>query len=174
MIEILGIQIAQLTDLKRPAAQDDPQRFETEIGKAFLVLQGGLAALKPPDGPTRTMMMEADTIGERKRPLHDALVWPLKQSGKTAYASMLSIGRTGNNDVPIPDKTVSKLAALMTPDGDNFRVKQAGDAPVFVNDDELFKSARGTPLSSGDTLRVGGVELTYMSAQAVRALCMRI
>ncbi len=84
----------------------------------------------------------------------------------------MSIGRTSNNDVVIPDLSVSRFHAFLKPLEDGrFQLQDAGSVNgSSINGDAVPRQGSGPPmdLKSGDNVRLGRVELTFLDADALR------
>lgn len=123
----------------------------------------------PDDDDDATMKSSLDELLPRQDnfPVEDVEVYPLAKKPGAAFASMITVGRTPNNDVVLADVTVSRFHAYFRRDGD-------GDDAWFVCD---AGSKNGTRLSgsalpsredhavrSRDTVRFGDVETTFYAA----------
>ena len=69
-----------------------------------------------------------------------------------------TIGRTENNDICIPDGTLSSNHCTLTKDGDTFLVQDQGSTNGTRINGELITEAH---LKSSDILQVGGIEILY-------------
>lgn len=146
----------------------DPEEFASRHGQAFLVLAGNEALLRrPDDAPHRTITLEAVTSDEHPpRPQVDFLVFPLrgKREGPLTF---YSIGRSGNNNVCIPDESVSIYHAFVMRSPDNrFFLQDAGSRNGTEADGLAVPAqGRGKPveIQSGARLRFGNQELTFLT-----------
>ncbi|MEW5851119.1 MAG: FHA domain-containing protein [Myxococcota bacterium] len=86
----------------------------------------------------------------------------LKSSGKGGR-DMISLGRTNNNDVVIPEMSVSKFHAFFKVAGDrNWQLVDAGSSNgTRVNGQKLAAKAP-TPVQSGDTVVLGDVAFLFL------------
>ena len=77
-----------------------------------------------------------------------------------------NIGRTENNDICIPDGTLSSAHCQLVKDGDTFRVIDQGSTNgTRINGERVMEAH----LKSSDILQVGGIEILYDSEdQAVK------
>src|ERR1700728_5066 len=88
---------------------DEPQ-FRARHGSAFLVHYGAIDKLRRPEQPQRTQVFKDETPslgGATLRTLRsDYLVYPILWTGRSPYPRMITVGRTRNNDVVLPDESV--------------------------------------------------------------------
>jgi pSer/pThr/pTyr-binding forkhead associated (FHA) protein len=80
------------------------------------------------------------------------------------------VGRTANNDIVISDLSVSRFHAFLKRGEDgSFQIQDAGSTNgTVVNDSCVPAQGQGPAvrIKSGDRVKLGQVELTYLSAQA--------
>jgi hypothetical protein len=91
----------------------------------------------------------------------------VKRDGANPYASMITIGRARNNDLPITDISVSKLHAWIrrgqsgTWDAGEFTITDAGSRNgTFVDGHEVLREPH--PLPPGAKVRLGLVEFLFV------------
>jgi hypothetical protein len=100
----------------------------------------------------------------------------MKRPGVNSYASMITLGRARNNDVPIADVSVSKLHAWIrrgdhgTFTSGDFSITDAGSRNgTYVNGETVSREPH--PLPVGARLRLGLVEFRFVDAPGLyRAL----
>ena len=145
--------------------------FEERHGSAFLLVTA--AELRTPAGPAATMVNLADLdepTFERTAAV-SLLVHPVLRTDRS-LGDFVAVGRTSNNDVVIPDLSVSRFHAFLKPVGDgSFRIQDANSTNgTGVNGSSVPAQGQGPPvqLKAGDNLRLGHVELTFVSAPALR------
>ncbi len=101
----------------------------------------------------------------------DLEVYPLVKKPGASFADRITIGRTGNNDVVIPDTSVSRLHAYVRRDGGAWVVADAGSKNGSWLVGVELEPRRERPLPSRATLRLGDVDLTfYVAADLYSAL----
>lgn len=155
---------------------EDAQRlqaaaFEARHGSAFLLLTAAGKASK--GSPAAT---EVSLLGDSDPSAHTAnlsvLVYPVRP-GERATGHLLMLGRAPNNDVVIPDPSVSRFHAFLKRDASGvFLIQDAGStngtsvngAPVAAKD-----HGPATALKRGDTVRLGQLEFTFVDAIGMRA-----
>ena len=91
-----------------------------------------------------------------------------KRDQANPYVWMITIGRTHNNDIVLPDISISKLHAwIRCRTGDDgvtsFTVTDAGSRSGTVVDGTALRGETG-PLPLGARLRLGQVELVFVDA----------
>jgi hypothetical protein len=149
-------------------AQTDAEQLAATVAGGFLVCRPS-SALQVPEKPQATMrvnvkMIEAAKRGEFHR---ECPAWALRRSEESVY-SFISVGRTDNCDVTIPDESISKLHAIIRDGGAaGFTVQDAGSRnKTFVDGIEAPRRGAGDPieLRSGTEIRFGAIETVYFTA----------
>ena len=144
-----------------------PEDFEDRHGSAFLLLAA--AELRRPVGPATTQIrllgMEDHSF---EHTANLALVaFPLRHTGRS-IGHLVTVGRTANNDVVIPDVSISRFHAFLKQEKDGrFQIQDANSTNgTTLNSSAVPAQGQGPPmdLKPGDNLRFGQVELTFLSA----------
>jgi|GEM_PF-911283 len=154
------------------AYRDDAQTLSLEAfakkhAAFFLILQEGLSAtstssgrtLDPLDSTTGSVRMSVFAV--RKKP--------------DSNVRFVSIGRTTGNDVVLPDRSVSKFHAFF-PSPLEPKLHDGGSYNgTYVNGVKVKGRGEGAPteLEDGDTLKVGAVTLTFVTAEGMRDFARR-
>ncbi len=160
-----------LESFRADARDLSPADFEERHGSAFLLLTA--AELREPTGPAKTEVAldGVDERGSEPTACLSLLVYPLLRSGRSV-GHLITVGRTSNNDVVIPDVSVSRFHAFVKPPGDgHFQIQDANSMNgTTVNGTSVPAQGHGpaVDLKSGDNVRLGHVELTFLSAEALR------
>ena len=115
-------------------------------------------------------MQSAPPDATRERSPSQYLVYPIRKTERSLIARFYSVGQTRNNDLVIRDVTVSKFHAFFQDDdgGHGFVLLDARSTNgTFVNERKVPRQGQGTPIKvrSGDKVRFGGVELSFLDAQ---------
>jgi pSer/pThr/pTyr-binding forkhead associated (FHA) protein len=158
-----------LAAFRRDARALSLEDFQDRHGNAFLMLTA--AELRRPDGPAMTEVNLAgfdDMPSERTAGLSQ-LVYRLRRTGRSA-GHLVTLGRTANNDVVVPDLSVSRFHAFAKEiDGGRITLQDAGSTNgTTVNSNSVPSQGNGPPveLKAGDNVRLGQVELTFMDGHA--------
>jgi pSer/pThr/pTyr-binding forkhead associated (FHA) protein len=158
-----------------------PEDFAARHGRAFLLLRGALDPSRKPTSPQKTMIIrdgsapppprseiekarDSDAAG---RGLGQLLVYPVKQTGRTPFPRVVTVGRTRNNDIVLPDISISKFHAFFKDEGGLFALSDGESRNgTFVDGDRVSsaKQGRPTPLKSGTLLKFGGLEFRFLDA----------
>ncbi|MCC7070651.1 MAG: FHA domain-containing protein [Deltaproteobacteria bacterium] len=86
----------------------------------------------------------------------------------------ITIGRTGNNDVVIPDQSVSKNHALLTRDGEAFVLRDVGSRTgTYVNMQQLEKGELRV-IKGGDEIGFGDVAVTFLGVSTLHRFLRRV
>lgn len=127
----------------------------------------------PPGPATLTMTIDEDfgeTVDETlphgkftAEPVEMEL-YPLAKKPGASFPDRITIGRTANNDVVVPDHSVSRLHAYVR-QGDPWLVADAGSKNGSWLDDVALEPRRETPLSPRSVLRIGDIRLTFYRSE---------
>jgi pSer/pThr/pTyr-binding forkhead associated (FHA) protein len=166
-------------DAFKGEVQRDLESFKKLHGRAFLLLRRatGPVALRAPTRPTKTLVTNVDDDEDESRELSPAeyLVFPIRKTERSIIARFYSVGQTRNNDIVLRDVTVSKFHAFFqdSEDGEGFVLQDARSTNgTFVNDERVPQQGAGEPVrvSTGDVIRFGGVELSFLHASELCSL----
>jgi hypothetical protein len=163
----------RIRNLRRDARDLSACDFEERHGSGFLLRSA--AENERPTDPAATQVALLIDLEASPTPGESAslslLAYPLVRSARSV-APLVSIGRTPNNDVVIPHLSVSRFHAFLKPlDGGRFLLQDAGSVNgSAVNGNAVPRQGSGPPLDlkSGDNVRLGRVELTFLDTDAVR------
>lgn len=159
----------------QPAVRSlSPAEFEDRHGAGFLLLS--TAGLHVPSGPamTEVRLDDEETGGECTADIA-VLVYPLRRGGRSV-GHLITLGRASNNDVVIPDVSVSRFHAFVkAPRGRPLQIQDAKSTNgTTVNGRSIPPQGRGpaVDLKSGDSVRLGQVEFTFVDAAAMREFAL--
>ncbi|MBW2540831.1 MAG: FHA domain-containing protein [Deltaproteobacteria bacterium] len=162
----------QIEDLRSDAERLSPEEFENQHGNAFLLLSS--AGFKQSRGATSTEVLLLDLdedIAERTAGV-SVRVLPIR-AAKSSLTHLITIGRTSKNDVTISDISVSRFHAFFKRNPDvGFQLHDAGSTNgTTVNGISVATKEAGPPtnLTSGDNIRFGQVDVTFLEADALRS-----
>ncbi len=134
----------------------------------------GTLSLRKPYQPGRTMMMNPlDTRHGLLKPgvlgaaqAVELLLLPVRKV-QDNFPSMITLGRTANNDVVVPDVQVSKFHAFfrLLPDGVRFELADAGSRNgTTVRGKKLEPRGAAQALSFGDLCGFGKLEFSFLDS----------
>lgn len=151
--------------------------LEKGVASAFLVCKPQ-SALHAPDGPQETLRVDLRLVAAANegRFAESCPAWPLRRRQDSVY-SFVSVGRTQNCDVWIPDESVSKLHALVREHRGGHQIVDAGSRnQTFVNREPVPKRGEGEAreLMSGVEVCFGTVETVFYSAVDFRTLVLDV
>jgi pSer/pThr/pTyr-binding forkhead associated (FHA) protein len=153
--------------------------FSKLHGRAFLLLQrsGGGSRLQAPQKPSRTLVRPPSQPTQELPPSR-YLVFPVRKTERSLIARFYAVGQTRNNDVVIRDVSVSKFHAFFQDaDDGGFLLQDARSTNgTFVNGARVPRQGQGDPVrvQSGDQVRFGTVELSFVDAEMFRELVARV
>ena len=157
-------------------ASERPQaEFVSAFPFPFLV---GVAIAKPVTGPTQTLRGDAaatlaalrkQAAADRltnPKPLETRMVLPVRKI-QGSFPSMITVGRTKNNDVVIADPLVSKFHAYFRLLEGAWLLADAGSANgTRIGDIELPKRGQPQPIHWGERIAFGECVLTFLDPAA--------
>lgn len=166
-----------LRDLRPDAVSLSPEAFVDRHGEAFLLLTA--AGLTLPRGPSSTeVKLDDDDAPSPETTASLALIaYPVRQTGRSP-GHLITAGRASNNDVVIPDLSISRFHAyLKDQGGGRFVLQDAGSTNgTTLNGRSVPQQGHGAPceLKAGDTVRFGQVELTWLDAETLRDFVVKL
>lgn len=153
-----------------------PEEFRDRHGSAFLLLTA--AEVNLPAGPAATMveaLSPADDASEITGSV-SLVAFPVRR-GSESVTHLVTVGRTSNNDIVISDISVSRFHAFLKQDTNGtFQILDGGSANgTRVNGAKVPARGKGPPtnLKTGDTLRLGRVEFTFLDATALHSFALK-
>jgi hypothetical protein len=150
----------------------DVDKFRQRHGDAFLVRSGPLSQSRRPHAPQRTVLMrsvaeEEPAVPKGPVPGPDLVVIPIKHTGRSPYPSMITVGRTRNNDVVLPDIVVSKFHAFFKEEGGKLLLQDADSRNGTRVDDQPVakkKASKGTVVGPGMKIGFGLLDFWLLDA----------
>jgi S-DNA-T family DNA segregation ATPase FtsK/SpoIIIE len=129
--------------------------------------------VRRPSGPQATHFISAkfEEITENSEiggePASDGmLVYAVKKT-QLAFPSMITVGRTANNDLQVPDVRVSKFHGWFRVTSDRVELTDAGSRNgTFVRGRRLAAKAAGVQVRYGDLVRFGELEFELLDPGA--------
>lgn len=91
-------------------------------------------------------------------------VFPLAKKPGAPFSEMITVGRTGNNDVVLNDVTVSRFHAYFKGSGGSWFVCDSGSKNGTRVDGERLDARKETRLTAGAHVRFGDVEGVFYPA----------
>jgi hypothetical protein len=167
-----------ISDLRPDARILAPAEFEARHGAAFLLLTA--ADLATPSGPATTevrLLVDGEESPADSTASLSLVAFPVRRTGRSV-GHLITVGRASNNDVAIPDLSISRFHAFLKPRTDGgFQLQDAGSTNgSTVNGRAVPQQGHGAPvdLAAGDTVRLGQVELTFLPSEQLRAFALKI
>ncbi len=162
----------RIEDLREDAARLSTDEFENRYGDAFLLLSS--AGFKQPKNGSSTEVLLLDLedeVAERTAGV-SVRVFSI-QAAKRSLNHLITVGRAAKNDVMISDISVSRFHAFFkrSPTG-RFQLHDAGSSNgTIVNGSSVCTKETGpaTELHSGDNIRFGQVDATFLELDAFRS-----
>ena len=155
----------------------DPEVFAKRHGEAFFLHHGPIGKLIEPMDLNKTMELEIPSVVRKRsfNPRADYLVFPVRTTTSgDVEKDLFSIGRDDDNEIVIPDASISSVHALLRRDenGDFYLRDMDSLNGAFVNDRPVPSQEEGeaVKLDSGDTVRLGGVRLIFLKELEFRSL----
>ena len=154
-----------ISALRADARQMSPEDFEDRHGSDFLMLTA--AELRRPAGPSMTVVnLESDDESSDHTAGLSLLAYPIRRTERSV-GHLVTLGRTANNDVVIPDISVSRFHAFAKEaEAGGLVIQDAGSTNgTMVNSDSVPSQGHGPAmeLKTGDSVRLGQVEFSYLN-----------
>jgi FHA domain len=144
--------------------------FSARHGEAFLLLAS--IPNPAPDNISSTHLAFLDEPEAATGTL-TTLVYPLRSE-----VHIVTVGRARDNDVVVPDRSVSRRHALVKRDPRGaLLISDAGSSNgTSVNGKPVLTKGAGpaTPLTPGSTLRLGSLEFTFVHAAGLRGFAEKV
>lgn len=167
----------QLGDYSEGSRGLDPATFAARFGEAFFLHHGPLGDLKLAADQKRTISLEAPISPVRRsfNPRADYLVFPVhKTVAENPDKNIFWVGRVASNEIVIPDESVSAVHAyLVRSAGGEFHLQDmSSQNGTLINGQPVAVQGRGDParLDSGDRVRFGGMDFTFLKMHEFRNL----
>jgi hypothetical protein len=158
-------------DYVQLAVASTRRAFVSAMPYTFMVSDGTLSRVA---GPVRTMPLDRIDVTTEDIPTTSTsssdrharafMALAIRKVHDT-FPNMITVGRTANNDLVVPDVSVSKFHAFfkVTPKG--FELADAGSKNgTWVAGKELAPRGEALPVKLGDRLRFGRIEFTVVDA----------
>jgi FHA domain-containing protein len=145
--------------------------FVSALPFTFIVSDGTLARVT---GPQRTAPVDkADVLTTQDHPSSDRqarvfMAFPLRKVIDT-FPNMITVGRTANNDLVVPDVSISKFHAFFRDLGEQrgprYDLTDAGSKNgTWVSGVQVPPRGAAAPVKLGDRIRFGRIEFTVVDA----------
>lgn len=149
--------------------------FEQIHGRVFLLHHGAIGSLRKPVDDESTLKMEsdADNPDRPSSPRADFLVFPIKPQED----ELIWIGRSPDNDVVIPDATISEVHAFVKFEDNECYIQDTGSRNgTYVNGERVPQQGIGDAVRivSNSRVQFGSVGLTVLFGQQFRSMVTQI
>lgn len=94
-------------------------------------------------------------------------VYPLFKKPGAAFSDMITVGRTGNNDVVLDHVTISRFHAYFKTVDGRWRVCDSGSKNGTRLLGNRLEARKEFAIESGNALRFGDLDMTFMTAEAL-------
>ncbi len=170
-----GVPIRELRADAKTLARAE---FEERHGRAFLLLSAADLAVPRPaitevrldDGDVRARTAESTAS-------LSLVVYALRRNGRSA-SHLITLGRAPDNDVVVPDVSISRFHAFVKQSASgSWLMQDAGSTNgTTVNGHSVPRQGHGPPaeLSTGDDVRLGQVELTFLDTEALVSFALQL
>jgi hypothetical protein len=160
-------------DYVQLAVASTRRAFVSAMPYTFIVSDGTLSRST---GPVRTLPLDridatnedlpTSTLSSERTPQRTFMALAVRKVNDT-FPNMITLGRTANNDLVVPDVSVSKFHAFFKAVPKGFELADAGSKNgTWVAGQELAPRGEALPIKIGDRLRFGRIEFTVVDAGA--------
>ncbi len=170
--------------------------FAARHGVAFLLHPGAFDAMRKPLQPQATMIMArgfvppssstgggagagaAAGVSESVRPdssgpMRSLRIYPIRNTGRSPFPRIVTLGRTKNNDIVLADVSISKFHAFFKEEGGQvFLADGESRNGTFVEGERALTTKQGKPtlLKSGARVKFGAVEFRFIDVKELLSL----
>ena len=172
------LPIGQFAKDARTLAADT---FRARHGDRFLVHNGPLDPKRRVKRPTRTAMMLVDapvtaSAAAGPPPGAELVVFPLRQTGRSPFPRIVTVGRTKNNDVVLPDVVISKFHAFFKEEDGKLVCQDAESRNgSFVDGTRApgTKGGKALEVRPGAMIKFGLLEFWFQNGAELQELARR-
>lgn len=163
-------------DSRRMGVED----FGRQHGEAFLVHHGVVGQFQQPEDLRSTAKVEGAVTSSEVpfNPSKDFAVFPVYRASGSSEEDLIWVGRSEENDIVIPDESVSAVHAFIRTGeaGRMFLQDMNSMNGSFVRNETVPPQGMGEPveLESGARLRFGSVKLTFLKTPEFLSLVTQL
>jgi hypothetical protein len=154
----------------------DLETFRALHGEAFFVHYGALESLSPASALRGTVNSEELRIDGPW--LHQYFVFRLRKAPGEQLDVPICIGRTSENDVVIPDESLSRrhaqVSSIAYSESSPWVIRDLGSTNGTYVDDMRLPRDVPPNIVTGSRVRLGSVELTFLLAREFCTLVRRL
>jgi len=143
------------------------------LGDAFFMQLRAQGEEVPTQGFLRTVNYEGSAANDGGL-LSEGKIYAVRPTGRCPFPNFVSIGRTRNNDVVLPDLSISKFHAFLRPDHGCYKIQDAGSQNGTWIGDQRMTGKEALAMVPGLVLRLGAVQLTYLDAAGLHQVLRRV
>jgi len=172
--------VRNLGDYQEACLNLDDATFAKQYAKAFLVHHGPIGKLKVPmDGSSTIENEGVGTLPDRPfNPQVDFLVFEVKQRKGSPADEPIWVGRSDDNDIVIPDESVSAVHVFIRETGSGLYTIQDMNSMngTMVDDETVPAQGMGEPIPLRSAARIvlGAVALSFLYPEDFRKLVNRL
>lgn len=152
-------------------AREGRDEFLERAAPAALVRLGSLVGPgtsdQLDDEPTTVVGLIDVTEPSRPGSYGHIEVYPLVKKPGAAFSDMITVGRTGNNDVVLDHVTISRFHAYFKNVDGQWRICDSGSKNGTKLGGQRLEARKETAIESGNAVRFGDVEARFMTAAAL-------
>jgi pSer/pThr/pTyr-binding forkhead associated (FHA) protein len=138
--------------------------FVQTHGYPFLLADGAIERPQKPGKTASYDLLQSTGPGTANREKGTLMLLAVRKVIGT-FPNMITLGRTSNNDIVVPDVSISKFHAWFQRLGDRVEVGDAGSKNgTAVNGETLPPRGTRVALKSGDRIRFARIEVTFLDA----------
>jgi pSer/pThr/pTyr-binding forkhead associated (FHA) protein len=157
-----------LSEYAQELKQAGDMNFSIRYAAPVLVVQGIAGTLQDnSSGGVSTLVSTGDDLQQASRLI--GRVFPLRKSPSSPRGP-ISVGRTADNDVAIPEYSISKRHCLFRIEGKESTITDCGSTNGTLLNGLPLVTSKPTPIASGNTLVMGRFAFAFYTPASFLAL----
>ncbi len=162
-IQSITVALSYLTDYAEERRSVGDLTFSLRYNFPVLIIQGFAGTLKDrQSGSPSTLVSSADFEATRQASVLIGRVFPLRK-GTDASVSTISLGRTDDNDVAIPEYSISKRHCLFSLGGGEVTITDRGSTNGTLLNGLPIAPKVAMPIAPGAIITMGRFAFVFQS-----------
>jgi pSer/pThr/pTyr-binding forkhead associated (FHA) protein len=144
-----------------------PDRFQRLYAHPVFIVQGLAGTLKEQRSTGTTVVAQINDVVQLGSLV--GRVFPVQKSKYSPPGPTINVGRTADNDLAIPEYSISKRHCFLAKVGDEVRLTDLGSTNGTLVDGVQVDPKKPIPLKGGEVVTIGRFALLYQTASGFAA-----